>query len=140
LRTAEAVAVNGVLIQRRRAVDITPAVVNASAGAVEHLQVAQVTNLVEAIERLKAHDVWVAGLEATRGAQQYDQADLTGSLALVIGSEGEGLRRLVRERCDFLIQLPMHGQVTSLNAAVAGSIALYEARRQQGKHNDMQKA
>jgi 23S rRNA (guanosine2251-2'-O)-methyltransferase len=138
LRTAEAAAVTGVLIQRRRAVDITPAVVNASAGAVEHLRVVQVTNLVDAIGRLKANDVWVAGLEATRGAQQYDQADLTGSLALVIGSEGEGLRRLVRERCDFLVQLPMHGRVTSLNAAVAGSIALYEARRQQGQHSTLQ--
>jgi 23S rRNA (guanosine2251-2'-O)-methyltransferase len=72
----------------------------------------------------------VAGLEAARGAQQYDQADLGGPLAFVVGSEGEGLRRLVRERCDFLLCLPMHGQVTSLNAAVAGSIVLYEARRQ----------
>jgi 23S rRNA (guanosine2251-2'-O)-methyltransferase len=131
LRTAEAVGVHGVVIQRRRAVRITPAVVNTSAGAVEHLWVAQVTNLVNAIRRLKAHDVWVAGLEAVRDAQRYDQADLTGSLALVVGSEGEGLRRLVRERCDFLLCLPMGGEVTSLNAAVAGSIVLYEAWRQQ---------
>ena len=129
LRTAEAVGVHGVVIQRRRAVGITPAVIHASAGAVEYLQVAQVTNLVEAIGRLKAYDVWVAGLEAVRGAQRYDQADLSGSLALVVGSEGEGLRRLVRERCDFLLRLPMRGQVTSLNAAVAGSIVLYEAQR-----------
>ena len=130
LRTAEAVGVDGVVIQRRRAVGITPAVIHASAGAVEHLQVAEVTNLVDAIGRIKAYDVWVAGLEAARGAQQYDQADLSGPLAFVVGSEGEGLRRLVRERCDFLLCLPMHGQVTSLNAAVAGSIVLYEARRQ----------
>lgn len=134
LRTAEAVAVNGVLIQRRRAVGITPAVVHASAGAVEHLQIAQVTNLVDAIGRLKAHDVWVAGLDATHGTQRHDQADLRGPLALVVGSEGEGLRRLVRERCDFLVRLPMRGRVASLNAAVAGSIALYEARRQQEEH------
>jgi 23S rRNA (guanosine2251-2'-O)-methyltransferase len=130
LRTAEAVGVDGVVIQRRRAVGITPAVIHASAGAVEHLRVAQVTNLVDAIGRIKAYDMWVAGLEAARGAQQYDQADLSGPLAFVVGSEGEGLRRLVRERCDFLLCLPMHGQVTSLNAAVAGSIVLYEARRQ----------
>ena len=130
LRTAESVGVHGVVIQRRRAVGITPAVVHASAGAVEHLRVAQVTNLVDVIGRLKPHDVWVAGLEAVRGAQRYDQADLSGPLALVVGSEGEGLRRLVRERCDFLLRLPMHGQVTSLNAAVAGSIVLYEAWRQ----------
>ncbi len=130
LRTAEAVGVHGVVIQRRRAVGITPAVVQTSAGAVEHLRVAQVTNLAETISLLKAHDVWVAGLEAAPGAQQSDQADLSGPLALVVGSEGEGLRRLVRTRCDFLLQLPMHGQVTSLNAAVAGSVVLYEALRQ----------
>jgi 23S rRNA (guanosine2251-2'-O)-methyltransferase len=130
LRTAEAVGVHGVIIQRRRAVDITPAVVHASAGAVEHLKIAQVTNLVNAIGKLKEHDVWVAGLEAAPGAQRYDQADLNGSLAIVVGSEGEGLRRLVRERCDFLLALPMYGQVTSLNASVAGSVVLYEALRQ----------
>jgi 23S rRNA (guanosine2251-2'-O)-methyltransferase len=136
LRTAEAVGVHGVVIQQRRAVGITPAVVQASAGAVEHLWVAQVTNLVDAIRRLKAHNVWVAGLEAARGAQQYDQADLSGPLALVVGSEGEGLRRLVRDRCDFLLSLPMCGQVTSLNAAVAGSIVLYEAWRQRTSRAD----
>lgn len=130
LRTAEAVGVHGVVIQRRRAVGITPAVVHASAGAVEHLLVAQVTNLVDAIGWLKAQDVWVAGLEAVRKAQWYDQADLSGPLAVVVGSEGQGLRRLVRERCDFLLQLPMLGRVTSLNAAVAGSVVLYEALRQ----------
>jgi 23S rRNA (guanosine2251-2'-O)-methyltransferase len=130
LRTAEVVGVHGVVIQRRRAVGITPAVVHASAGAVEHLPVAQVTNLVNAIGQLKDHDVWVAGLEAARDAQRYDQADLSGALAIVVGSEGKGLRRLVRERCDFLLRLPMFGQVGSLNAAVAGSVVLYEAWRQ----------
>jgi 23S rRNA (guanosine2251-2'-O)-methyltransferase len=130
LRTAEAVGVHGVVIQHRRAVGITPAVVHASAGAVEYLRVAQVTNLVDAIGKLKECDVWVAGLKATPDAQFYTKADLTGALALVVGSEGEGLRRLVRERCDFLLRLPMHGQVTSLNASVAGSIVLYEALRQ----------
>jgi len=130
LRTAEAVGVQGVVIQRRRAAGITPAVVHASAGAVEHLTVAQVTNVVSAIDKLKAHDVWVAGLEAARGAQRYDQTDLHGPLAIVVGSEGRGLRRLVRERCDFLLELPMYGRVTSLNASVAGSVVLYEALRQ----------
>lgn len=130
LRTAEAVGVHGVVIQRRRAVGITPAVVHASAGAVEHLLVAQETNLVDVIGRLKAYDLWVAGLESTRDAQPYTEADLTGSLAVIVGSEGEGLRRLVRERCDFLVQLPMRGQITSLNASVAGSVVLYEILRQ----------
>jgi 23S rRNA (guanosine2251-2'-O)-methyltransferase len=126
MRTAEAVGVSGVVIQRRRAVGITPAVVNASSGAVEHLPIAQVTNLASAIEQLKTQDVWVAGLEAVPDAQQINQADLSGPLALVVGSEGQGLRRLVRERCDFLVQLPMRGQVRSLNASVAAAVALYE--------------
>ncbi|MFL7791315.1 MAG: 23S rRNA (guanosine(2251)-2'-O)-methyltransferase RlmB [Anaerolineae bacterium] len=132
VRSADAVGAHGVVIQRRRAVGVTPAVVHASAGAVEHLLVAQVTNLVDAIGRLKGDDVWVAGLETARDAQVYSQADLTGPLALVVGSEGEGLRRLVRERCDFLVQMPMRGRVTSLNASVAGSIVLYEVLRQRG--------
>jgi 23S rRNA (guanosine2251-2'-O)-methyltransferase len=130
LRTAEVAGVHGVIIQRRRAVGITPAVIHASAGAAEHLLVAQVTNLVNALGRLKEQDVWVAGLEVVEGAQVYYEADLKGPLAMVVGSEGSGLRRLVRERCDFLIRLPMRGRVTSLNASVAGSIALYEALRQ----------
>ncbi len=132
LRTAEAVGAHGVVIQRRRAVGITPAVVHASAGAVEHLLVAQVTNLVETIRKLKAHDVWVAGLDTSRSAQPCYQSDLNIPLALVVGSEGGGLRRLVRERCDFLLRLPMRGRVISLNASVAGSVMLYEALRQRG--------
>jgi 23S rRNA (guanosine2251-2'-O)-methyltransferase len=130
IRTAEAVGVHGVVIQSRRAAGVTPAVVHTSAGAVEHVRVAQETNLSEVITRLKDRQVWVAGLEAVRGGQWYDQADLTGPLALVVGSEGKGLRRLVQERCDFLIELPMLGKVASLNASVAGSIVLYEAWRQ----------
>jgi 23S rRNA (guanosine2251-2'-O)-methyltransferase len=130
LRTSEAVGVHGVVIPRRRAVGVTPAVVNASAGAVEHLRVVQVTNLARTIDELKQHNVWVAGLEADPEAQFLDQADLSGPLALVVGSEGRGLRRLVREKCDFRLRLPMHGRVASLNAAVAGSVALYEVERQ----------
>jgi 23S rRNA (guanosine2251-2'-O)-methyltransferase len=130
LRTADAAGVHGVVIQRRRAASVTPAAVRASSGAAEHLRVAQVTNLVNVIGGLKARDIWVAGLESTSGAERYDQARLDGSLALVVGSEGRGLRRLVRERCDFLVELPMRGRVTSLNAAVAGSIVMYEAWRQ----------
>jgi 23S rRNA (guanosine2251-2'-O)-methyltransferase len=130
LRAAEAVGAHGIIIPRRRQVGITPAVVSASAGAVEHLLVAQETNLARVIQTLKRRDVWVAGLEAAPSALLYDQADLRGPLALVVGSEGRGLRRLVREKCDWLLRLPMHGQVESLNAAVAGSIALYEVERQ----------
>jgi 23S rRNA (guanosine2251-2'-O)-methyltransferase len=130
LRTAEAVGVHGVVIPQRRAVGVTPAVVSASAGAVEHLRVARVTNLARTLDELKGHDLWVAGLEAAEEAELYDQTDLRGPLALVVGSEGSGLRRLVREKCDFLVRLPMIGRVASLNAAVAGSVALYEVERQ----------
>jgi 23S rRNA (guanosine2251-2'-O)-methyltransferase len=130
LRTCEAVGIHGVVIPGRRAAGVTPAAVRASAGAAEHVRVAQVTNLVQAMERLKAEGVWLAGLEATPTARLYTQADLSGPLGLVVGSEDQGLARLVRERCDYLIRLPMHGQVESLNAAIAGAIALYEARRQ----------
>jgi 23S rRNA (guanosine2251-2'-O)-methyltransferase len=127
LRTAEAVGAHGVVIQERRAAAITLAVVSASSGAVEHLRVAQVVNLVRAMEDLKAADVWLAGLDTGPDAVRFDAMDLSGGLGLVVGSEGEGLRRLVRETCDFVIYLPMRGRVESLNAATAGSIALYAA-------------
>lgn len=129
LRTAEAMAVRGVLMPERRAAGITPAAVNASAGAVEHLRVAQVTNLPQTLEQLKAAGVWVVGLDGGPGAISLPQADLTGPLALVVGAEGAGLARLVRERCDWLLAIPMYGKVTSLNAAVAGSVALVAARQ-----------
>ncbi len=129
-RTAEAVGVTGVILPERRAVGVTPAVRNASSGAVEHLQIAQVVNLARALEQLKEAEVWVAGLEDETGAIPYDRANFTGRLALVVGNEGAGLGRLVREKCDYFIILPMLGQIASLNAAVAGSIALYEALRQ----------
>ncbi len=132
LRTAEAAGVNGVVIPDRRAAGVTPAAVRASAGAAEHARVAQITNLVQTMVELKAEGIWLAGLEATPGAQLYTEADLSGPLGVVIGSEGQGLARLVRETCDYLIRVPMLGQVGSLNAAVAGAIAVYEARRQRG--------
>jgi 23S rRNA (guanosine2251-2'-O)-methyltransferase len=132
LRTADAAGVHGVIIPGRRAAGVTPAAVRASAGAAEHVRVARVTNLVRAMEELKTAGLWLAGLEATPEAQLFTQADLSGALGLAVGSEGQGLSRLVREKCDFLIRLPMRGQVESLNAGVAGGIALYEARRQRG--------
>jgi 23S rRNA (guanosine2251-2'-O)-methyltransferase len=133
LRTAEVVGVHGIVIQERRAAGITPVTVNTSSGAVEHLLVAQVANLAQEIEQLKTADVWIAGLEDARGAQPYTQVNMTMPLAIVVGSEGEGLRRLVRERCDWLMSIPMRGKINSLNAAVAGSIALYEALRQRSQ-------
>jgi 23S rRNA (guanosine2251-2'-O)-methyltransferase len=117
-----------VVIAQDRAASITPAVANASSGATEHLR-SRVTNIVRSLQELKS-DVWVVGLEDRPDAQDYVTADLRGPLALVVGSEGEGVRRLVRETCDFVIKLPMLGKITSLNAAVAGSIVLYETLRQ----------
>lgn len=128
LRTADAMGVHGVVIQERRGCEITPTVVTTSAGAAEHLRVAQVTNLVEAMRWLKKHDVWLLGLALGDDTRPLNVMDLNMPLGLVIGNEGDGLRRLVRDRCDFLAQLPMHGHVQSLNAAVAGSLALYAAR------------
>jgi 23S rRNA (guanosine2251-2'-O)-methyltransferase len=130
LRTAEVVGVHGVVLPERRSVSVTPAVVSASSGASEHAQIVQVINLVRAMKDLQERGVWIAGLEAVPGATQVWQADLKGPLALVVGSEGQGMRRLVRETCDYLVDLPMRGQINSLNAAVAGSVVLYEAARQ----------
>jgi 23S rRNA (guanosine2251-2'-O)-methyltransferase len=132
LRTAEIVGVHGVVIPKRRAVGITPAVVNSSAGATEHLLVARVTNLVRTMEELKSKGLWMLGLEDVPQAQPYHQSDLAMPLALVVGSEGRGMGRLVRESCDILIRLPMRGRISSLNVAVASSIALYEVWRQRG--------
>ena len=130
IRSAEAVGVAGVILPRNRSVSVTPAVVNASAGAVEHVKVAIVTNLVRAMGDLKHAGFWLVGLEDEHSAQRYDQADLNRPVGLVIGSEGQGLGRLVKETCDYLVRIPMTGRVASLNASIAGSIVLYEAWRQ----------
>jgi len=131
LRTAEAVGVHGVIIPKRRAVKVTAAVRKASAGAVEHLRIARVANLTRTIAALKERGLWVIGLDMA-GERSYDEVDLDMPLAIVVGGEGQGLSRLVRENCDFLVRLPMRGQVGSLNAAAAGSIVLYEAWRKRG--------
>jgi 23S rRNA (guanosine2251-2'-O)-methyltransferase len=133
LRTAEAAGAHGVVIPRQRAAGVTPAVERASAGAVEHLRIAQVANLTQALEAMKARGIWAAGLEKAAQSKPYDQVDWRLPVALVVGSEGWGMSRLVREHCDFLVDIPMRGRVGSLNAAVAGSIVLYEILRQRGK-------
>lgn len=127
VRTAEAVGVHGVMIPERRAVGVTPAVVSVSAGASEHMRIAQVTNLVRLLKALKAEGIWVVGLEDAPGSLPYHTADLNRPLALLVGAEGVGISRLARETCDMVIRLPMRGRVQSLNASVAGGIALYAA-------------
>lgn len=129
IRTASAAGVNGVIIPKDRACEITPAVVKSSAGATEHMLVAREVNLVRAVERLKEENVWVAGVEAGSRESIYGM-DLNRDLALVIGSEGKGIRRLVKESCDFTVSIPMEGNLNSLNAAQAGAVAMFEARRQ----------
>ena len=126
LRTAEAVGVHGVIIPLAHTVEVTPAVVNASSGASEHLLVAR-SNLAQAIEALKEAQVWVVGLDQAGAQMEPDSRHLRGALGLVVGSEGEGIRPLVRSRCDIVLKLPMRGRIESLNAAVAGSVALYLA-------------
>ena len=131
IRTAEAAGAHGLIIPKRGGAGLTAIVGRTSAGAVEHLPVARVTNLVSTIKELKARGVWIYGAAAS-GAR-WDQTDLTGPSALVIGSEGFGLSRLVRETCDALLSLPMRGEVNSLNASVAAGILMYEAVRQRTK-------
>ncbi len=126
LRTAEAVGVHGVILPLHQSVGVTAAVVGVSSGACEHLLIAR-DNLSRAVQSLQTAGVWVVGLEDTPAARPLESLDLRGPLGLVVGSEAEGMRRLVRERCDVLLRLPMRGQVDSLNAAVAGSLALYAA-------------
>ena len=124
LRTAEALGVHGVCIPGRDSARVTPAVVSASSGASEHLLIARV-NLVKFIREIKEREVWVVGMQPGQESREPEEIDLSGPIALVVGSEGQGLRRLVRESCDHLMRIPMSGRVESLNAAVAGSIALY---------------
>ena len=132
VRSAEAAGVHGIIMQERRAPDITPAMVAASAGATEHLLVAKVTNINRTLERLKSADIWVVGTAMDDEAQLLGEVDLNRPIALVIGHEGDGLRRQVRENCDILLTLPMRGHVESLNAAVSGSILVYAAWQARG--------
>jgi len=129
LRTAGAVGVQGVIIPQRRAVGITAAVVKASAGISEYIPVVRVVNLARTIDVLKERGIWIVGCDATVSREIY-QLDLRIPLALVIGSEGRGIQALVKKKCDFLVRLPMKGKVSSLNAAIAGAVAMYEVLRQ----------
>lgn len=126
IRSAEVFGLHGIIIPPRRAVGITPAVVNASSGASEHLRIAQ-ANIAQTAEELKERNSWVVGLDMDSRSEPLDRVNLTGGLAFVVGSEGSGLRRLVAEKCDLIAHIPMKGTLDSLNTAVAGSIALYAA-------------
>jgi len=131
IRTAECVGVHGIIIPKRRSAGLTSIVGKTSAGAVEHMAVARVSNLTAAIKELKERGLWVYGTAANAPAGMW-QTNLTGPICVVIGSEGDGMGRLVTENCDVLVSIPMHGKVNSLNASAAASILMYEVLRQRG--------
>ncbi|CAM3937197.1 23S rRNA (guanosine(2251)-2'-O)-methyltransferase RlmB [Mesobacillus zeae] len=128
MRTADAAGAHGIIIPKRRAVGLTATVAKSSTGAIEYIPVVRVTNLAQTMDELKDRGVWISGTDAS-GKQDYRAMDADMPLALVIGSEGKGMGRLIREKCDFLISLPMAGKVTSLNASVAASLLMYEVYR-----------
>lgn len=128
MRTADAVGAHGIIIPKRRAVGLTATVAKASTGAIEYIPVVRITNMARTIDELKERGVWIAGTDAG-GKEDYRKFDGSIPLGLVIGSEGKGMGRLVRDKCDFLIHLPMAGKVTSLNASVAASLLMYEVYR-----------
>ncbi|MEI7027628.1 23S rRNA (guanosine(2251)-2'-O)-methyltransferase RlmB [Paenibacillus sp. y28] len=134
LRTADCTGVHGVIIPKRRAVGLTATVSKTSAGAVEYVPVARVTNLAQTIDRLKEEGVWVAGADVDARQSVY-QSDFTMPLAIVIGNESKGMGRLIKEKCDFLVKLPMSGSINSLNASVAAGVLMYETVRQRGSRD-----
>jgi len=129
VRTAHVAGAHGVVVPKDRAVGVTPTVVKASAGATEHMKIAQVVNVARALEELKEAGLWIAGAVAAGGTEPW-KVDLTGPIGLVLGAEGKGIRPLVLRGCDLLIRIPMFGRVASLNVSAAGAILLYETVRQ----------
>ena len=130
LRTADAAGADGVIISKRRSVGLTATVAKTSAGAIEYVPVAKVTNIANTIEDLKKAGLWIACTDMD--GKSYFESDLKGPIALVIGSEGDGVSRLVKEKCDFTVSIPMYGQISSLNASVAAALFMYEVVRQRG--------
>lgn len=129
IRTAETAGVHGIIIPKRRACSVNSTVYKVASGAVEHMKIARVNNLNDEIKYLKENDVWIYGT-AIEAKKYYYEENLTGAIAIVIGNEGEGMTRLVRENCDVLLKIPMKGQITSLNASVSAGIVMYEAVKQ----------
>jgi len=132
IRTAETAGVHGVIIPKRRAAGVNSTVTKVSAGATQYMKIARVNNINEAIKELKENDVWICGTDMDTKKYHYEQ-DLTGGIGIVIGSEGYGMSRLVKENCDFLVKIPMNGKITSLNASVSAGIVIYEVVKQRQK-------
>ena len=131
VRTAECAGVHGVILPKHHAASITTTVVMASAGATEHMAMAEVTNIVQTLEELKREGYWIVGLDGS-GDRQYDEVDYSSPTVLVIGNEGKGIRRLVLEHCDIIAHIPLRGKIESLNASVAGALAMYAVLRSRG--------
>ena len=132
IRTAETAGVHGIIIPKRRSATVNSTVSKVSAGAVQHVKVARVTNLSDAIERLKKEGLWICGTDIQTETFFYEQ-DLTGAIGIVIGNEGNGISQKVKKNCDFLVKIPMKGKITSLNASVSTGIIIYEAVKQRMK-------
>lgn len=135
IRTAETAGVHGIIIPKRRAAGVNSTVNKVSAGAVEHMKIARVTNISDSIERLKQEGLWICGTDIATDKYYYNQ-DLTGPLGIVIGNEGNGISQKVKKNCDFLVKIPMKGKVTSLNASVSTGIVVYEAVKQRIKKDN----
>jgi len=135
IRTAECAGIHGVIIPKHHAASMNETVGKTSAGAVSHVAVARVTNIVQTIEELKKRGLWIIGSEANAEKAYYD-ADYTGAVGIVVGNEGKGIRRLVKEKCDFLVKIPMYGKLDSLNASVSGALLMYEAARARHRKPD----
>lgn len=129
IRTAEQVGAHGIILPNTRQTDVNSSVVRSSAGACEHMRVAKISNLVQTLNFLKKKGVWAVGVQHSEDSKQFHEADLKGPIVLVIGSEGPGMGKLVKETCDFLIEIPMRGKVDSLNASVASALVMYETWR-----------
>lgn len=131
IRTAETAGVRGIIIPKRRAASVNSTVSKVSAGAVEHIKIARVNNINDAMQTLKKNDVWICGTDMNTDKYFYEE-DFTGGIGIVIGSEGYGMSKLVKENCDFIVRIPMKGKITSLNASVSAGIVMYEVVRQRG--------
>ncbi len=132
IRTAECAGVHGVIVPKHRSASVTSTVVKTSAGATEYMAIAEVTNIAVTLEELKKEGYWIVGLDGT-SEKSFTEVDYTTPVGLVIGNEGKGIRRLVRERCDHLVRIPLYGHIESLNASVAGALAMYEVARRRGR-------
>ncbi len=133
IRTAECAGVHGVIVPKHHSAPVNATVTKASAGATEHIAIAEVTNVVSTIDELKKENFWIVGLDE-EGDKLFDAVDYTSPIAIVVGNEGNGIRRLVKEHCDFLVRIPLHGKIQSLNASVAGALVMFEAVSQRIKN------